>query len=775
MTTDEIDLVDKILGPAASAPAGQSVSPGSTGSESDASASISAGPSVSREFNGSESDSPVGALASATPSGAPVVWSESESPASASVSVVPKRRFHLRNPLARAKSDTRRRFRPAWFVVAFGVGTLVSFFLFAAVALGLSSYYSSRVIPGVHVGSVDVSGLSRDEVIAKLQTDYAYLGQGEVTVTTPVGTATITYQQAGRGPDLEVMADAAMSAGHTGSPFGDAASVVRSTISGQVVPVVVRLDPMSLATRIHPLVGTSVLPPQNAHVTLKSGKFTVSPSTGGFGIDELAISRAIVDKLTQPDAPADLQAGGTYVALNPQVNDTNAQNAITAAQKMTVDVALVWSGAPKAQSPAPSASASPGESASPTPTPTPTPTPAPSQPQTPPKTFTIDAQTIRGWIVFGAKPDGSYGPAIDPALVQAYLFALSPKVAIAPVEPWVVYNSSGAPASLKGGKDGASIDVAATSQAIEAYLDSLVSSENPGSSVAIVTVAIPPQITLDSLSGMVKIGEGSWTTTFYPDISNGNGANIRTPAKLLNGQVVNPGQQFSFLQAVGPIDSAHGYTMGGVIKGGKSDHTGAMGGGICSASTTMFNAASRAGLQIDERHAHFYYIYRYPVGLDATVYSDGVSTWDLKWTNDTPNPILIRGYSTYGSKSTITIELWSRPIDRKVTFSPEFKANIVQPGDSTVYVTNLKPGQQNRAEYPTIGFSTSRTRTVTDSSGKVIHTDTWNSSYTKVDGILQIGVAPAPPPPPPPAPTPVEPPPAPTPAPLALSPAQLRP
>jgi vancomycin resistance protein YoaR len=654
------------------------------------------------------------------------------------------------------------------------VGTLVSLFLLAAVALGLSSYYTSRAIPGVHVGSVDVSGLSRDEVIAKLQTAYAYLGQGEVTVTTPVGTATITYQEAGRRPDLEVMADAAMSAGHTGSPFGDAASVVRSAISGQSVPVVVRLDPMALATRIHPLVGTSVLPPQNAHVTLKSGDFAVSPSTGGFGIDEMAISRAIVDKLAQPDAPADLQEGGTFVALDPQVSDKNAQNAIDAAHKMTVNVALVWDGAPPAQSPAPSQSAAPSESASPTPTPTPTPTPAPtaSQPKIPPKTFTIDAQTIRSWIVFGTKPDGSYGPTIDPALVPAYLFELSPKVAIAPVEPWVVYDSSGAPTSLKGGKDGASIDVAATSQAIEAYLDSLVSGGNPGSTIAIVTAPIPPQIPLDSLSGMVKIGEGSWTTIFYPDISNGNGANIRTPAKLLNGQVVNPGQQFSFLQAVGPIDSAHGYTMGGVIKGGKSDHTGAMGGGICSASTTMFNAAARAGLQIDERHAHFYYIYRYPVGLDATVYSDGTSTWDLKWTNDTPNPILIRGYSTYGSKSTITIELWSKPIDRKVTFTPEFKANIVQPGDSTVYVTNLAPGQQNRAEYPTIGFVTSRTRTVTDSSGKVIHTDKWDSSYTKVDGILQIGVAPAPPPPPPPAP--VEPPPA-TPAPPALSPAQFRP
>ncbi len=90
----------------------------------------------------------------------------------------------------------------------------------------------------------------------------------------------------------------------------------------------------------------------------------------------------------------------------------------------------------------------------------------------------------------------------------------------------------------------------------------------------------------------------------------------------------------------------------------------------------------------------------------------------------------------------------------------------MQAGDSTVYVTTLAPGQQNRAEYPTVGFYTSRTRTVTDSTGKVIHTDTWNSSYTKVDGILQIGVAPAPPPPP--APTP---PPEPAPTPRRLAPA----
>ncbi len=799
MTADEIDLVDQILGSAASAPADQAASgeptepaepePASAASapadqaasgeptepaepEPASAASAPADQAASGEPTEPaepEPASPVGDSTTATPPMAPdFLWSASDSPADTAASVAPKRRFRPHNPFARTRSHAPRQFGAVWFVAAFAVGTLASLLLLAAAAFGLSAVYANRAVPGVHVGSVDVSGLSRDEVIAKLETAYAYLGRGEVTVTTPVGTATITYEEVGRGPDLEVMADAAMAVGHTSSPIGDAASIIRTAISGRSVPVVVQLDPKALANRIHPLVGTSVLPPQNAQVTLKGSNFALSPSTDGSGIDEMAISGSIVDKLTQSDAPADLQAGGTFVTLDPRVNDKNAQDAIAAAQKMVVDVNLVWGG-DSAQSATPSGSAAP--------TPTATPTPSPSKSQAPLKTFTIGASTIRGWIVFGNKPDGSYGPAIDPALVQSYLFQLAPKVAVEPTEPWVVYDSSGAPVSLTGAKDGISVDVAATSKAIEAYLDDLVSGGNPGSTIAIATTPIPPQITLDSLSGMVKIGEGSWTTTFYPDISNGNGANIRTPAKLLNGQVVGPGEQFSFLDAVGPIDAAHGYTLGGVIVGGKSDHTGAMGGGICSASTTMFNAAARAGLQIDERHAHFYYIYRYPVGLDATVYSNGVTTWDLKWTNDTPNPILIRGYSTYGSKSTITIELWSKPIGRTVTFTPEFKANIVQPGDSTVYVTNLAPGQQNRAEYPTIGFFTSRTRTVTDASGKVIHTDTWNSSYTKVDGILQIGATPTPPAPPEPTPPPSgpAPTPAPTPTPQPSAPASSAP
>jgi vancomycin resistance protein YoaR len=182
-----------------------------------------------------------------------------------------------------------------------------------------------------------------------------------------------------------------------------------------------------------------------------------------------------------------------------------------------------------------------------------------------------------------------------------------------------------------------------------------------------------------------------------------------------------------------------------------------MGGGICSASTTMFNAAASAGLQIDERHAHYYFINRYPIGRDATVYSNGTNIWDLKWTNDTPNPILIRAWSTF-SKTHVTMQLWSLPLHRTVTWTGDNKASETKPVKASTkspqYVSTLKPGQTYAAEVTTDGFSTSVTRIVKDASGAVIHHDHWVSLYSPVDGQLQIGGTPPPLATPTPKPTP---------------------
>ena len=637
-------------------------------------------------------------------------------------------------------SFSPRDLRVIGFLVAFAAGAAATLFLFTALAFGFAGSYSDRVLPGVHAGSVDLSGLTRDEAVARLETSYAGLSKGEVTVTTPIGAATITYQQAGRAADVQAMADAAMSVGHSGNVISDASSVVHSAAFGQQIPIVIQVDPTAVAQRIHDLVGTSSVAPQDAQATAKSGTFTFVPSARGSGVDEKAIGVTIINLLTNPTAPADLQAGGSFVPLAPKISDTAAQDAIARAEKMIVDINLTWT------------------------------TPPADAPTTwKAQTWKITAAQIRSWIVFGSRSDGTYAPAVDPAQVAAYLSGISAKAAIPAVEPGVIWDSTGKPTGLTPGKDGVGIDVGATTTALSAYLDSLAAGGSAGSGVEVVTGAIHPQISdVSKVAGMVMISQQ--TIGFFPGESNGFGANIRIPAANLNGQVVGPGQQFSFLQAVGPIDAAHGFQQGGVIIHGQSLHTGAIGGGICSASTTMFDAAALAGLQIDERHAHFYYINRYPIGQDATVYSNGTTTWDLRWTNDTAYPIVIRSWATKGSKSTITVQLWSMPLDRKVVWPQGVKTNIVTATDDPIkYVSTLKPGVTYRAEYPDDGFNTSTTRVVTDSSGTVIHKDTWVSIYGVVNGQLQVGTTPAPTPTPThgPSPSPAAPTPTPTPTPAA--------
>ena len=85
-----------------------------------------------------------------------------------------------------------------------------------------------------------------------------------------------------------------------------------------------------------------------------------------------------------------------------------------------------------------------------------------------------------------------------------------------------------------------------------------------------------------------------------------------------------------------------------------------LGGGICQVSTTVFNAAYEAGLQIDERTNHALYISHYPLGRDATVnYPD----LDLKFTNDTDHWLLLR---TFVGSGSLTVNLYGTPQNRRV-------------------------------------------------------------------------------------------------------------
>lgn len=117
--------------------------------------------------------------------------------------------------------------------------------------------------------------------------------------------------------------------------------------------------------------------------------------------------------------------------------------------------------------------------------------------------------------------------------------------------------------------------------------------------------------------------------------TNGWSANSNMALALsrMNNYVVRPGEVFSFAKATGPWTSWNGYQVAAVV-GGMG-----VGGGVCQASTTLYGAVIRSGLQIYERRNHSVPSTYVPIGLDAMVAS-GYS--DFKFRNNSSAPIIIK-------------------------------------------------------------------------------------------------------------------------------------
>ena len=227
-------------------------------------------------------------------------------------------------------------------------------------------------------------------------------------------------------------------------------------------------------------------------------------------------------------------------------------------------------------------------------------------------------------------------------------------------------------------RTGYKLDLAATHKQVEDLLQARAGGAATTALAPTLKVLQPALTTAEAVKARSKMRKISEWTTFFPiSEKNGFGANIWIPARLINGYVVAPGATFDFWDAVGTVTRAKGYRSGGAIINGRTEPQGALAGGICSCSTTLFNAAARAGYEMGARRNHYYYIDRYPVGLDATVFiSASGSKQTMSFTNDTNYPLLIRGLGyRKGGAGYVKFEIFSVPNGRSVKFATGAKRN----------------------------------------------------------------------------------------------------
>lgn len=160
-----------------------------------------------------------------------------------------------------------------------------------------------------------------------------------------------------------------------------------------------------------------------------------------------------------------------------------------------------------------------------------------------------------------------------------------------------------------------------------------------------------PEVKLaDIMANMYNDKLAGYTTYF--DASNyARGNNLEIALRYLNGKIIMPGETFSYNDAIGDTTSSKGYLPAAVFKGGMVEYE--VGGGICQTTSTLYNVALMANLEIVERHQHGLPVGYVPPSRDATVY---IGVLDFKFKNTRQYPVKI--VTSYSWNGTMNISLY---------------------------------------------------------------------------------------------------------------------
>ena len=112
--------------------------------------------------------------------------------------------------------------------------------------------------------------------------------------------------------------------------------------------------------------------------------------------------------------------------------------------------------------------------------------------------------------------------------------------------------------------------------------------------------------------------------------------NIGVAMNKINGYILQPGQSFSFNKIVGDRTTKNGFKE--AIEYAYGEHVMGIGGGVCQASTTVYQAAVEANLEIVQRKPHSDSVSYAGYGMDATVNTSGKKV-DLVFKNTSGAPI----------------------------------------------------------------------------------------------------------------------------------------
>ena len=219
--------------------------------------------------------------------------------------------------------------------------------------------------------------------------------------------------------------------------------------------------------------------------------------------------------------------------------------------------------------------------------------------------------------------------------------------------------------------------------------------------IAIPTMAIEPSIKKADLEGATALR--SEFSTSITGSQAGRKHNVKYALQAFNGMVVLPDRQVSFNETTGERTFSDNYQDATIISGG--EYVQGKGGGVCQASTTLYNALIRADVQIDEVNNHTLPVKYVPLAFDAMVND---TTSDLIFTNNTGSPLYIM---TGGDDERVWVKVFGAPLESGLKIETRTETvREIKKGDKIVPDTDGKyeahimyKGEYYRVRYPQNG------------------------------------------------------------------------
>lgn len=220
--------------------------------------------------------------------------------------------------------------------------------------------------------------------------------------------------------------------------------------------------------------------------------------------------------------------------------------------------------------------------------------------------------------------------------------------------------------------------------------------------VSVAAEELAPEITADELKEYTILR--SRFTTDYSSSGENRKHNIRLALSKINGKRVDDGVEFSFNKTVGKRTETNGFQDAKIIVDG--EYVEGVGGGVCQASTTVYNCALLAGMRIVEARNHSLPPSYVPPSFDAMVNSGGS---DMRFINETGGPVFIRAY---GTDEQAIVEIYGKKPRYKIVRDSVVTSKSAVPADKTIldeegkYVTDVMlSGESKRVRYGTAGLT----------------------------------------------------------------------